>query len=153
MKLPVYLSLLVETERTLEDAFRQVAVAHGDEPDVRLLCLALAEQCAEHVRRLQPAIERYGTAEAGDEPERLHADGLGATRTGPLGLLRDLQDVYLLASMTDITWTMIGQVAQGLPDRELLEVVTGCDTETGVQLQWLRGRMKQAVPQVLIAVP
>ncbi|MFF2488413.1 hypothetical protein ACFVSU_18555 [Microbacterium sp. NPDC058062] len=152
MKLPVYLSLLVESERTLARGYRQVAQAHGDEPDVHFLCLTLAGQCDTHVRMLQPSLDRYGTGDAGDEPERLHADGLDEAREGPLGLLRDLQDLYLLASLVDVTWNMIKQVAQALPDRELLKVVTDCDKETGVHLRWLLGRMKQAAPQVLIAV-
>ncbi|MDR7185465.1 hypothetical protein J2X85_002499 [Microbacterium trichothecenolyticum] len=152
MKLPVYLSLLVESERTLARGYRQVAQAHGDEPDVHFLCLTLAGQCETHVRMLQPSLDRYGTGDAGDEPERLHADGLDEAREGPLGLLRDLQDLYLLASLVDVTWNMIKQVAQALPDRALLKVVTDCDKQTGVQLRWLLGRMKQAAPQVLIAV-
>ena len=34
-----------------------------------------------------------------DEPERLHADGLTSTREGEIGLLRDLQDLHLLATL------------------------------------------------------
>jgi hypothetical protein len=30
---------------------------------------------------------------------------------GGLGLLRDLQDLYLMTTECDITWTMIGQAA------------------------------------------
>lgn len=153
MKLPVYLSLLAQSEGTLADSFRQVADAHGDEPDVHFLCQTLAAQCDDHRTRLEAASARYGTASADDEPERLHADGLSETRTGPLGLLRDLQDLYVLANLTDITWMIIKQAAQALPDRDLLEIVADCEHETAVQLRWLRTRIKQAAPQALIAVP
>jgi hypothetical protein len=68
-----------------------------------------------------------------------------------LGLLRDLQDLYLIADLVDITWTMVKQAAQGLRDAELLDVVGWCDGETSTQLAWLRTRMKQAAPQALIA--
>jgi hypothetical protein len=151
MRFPVYLELLVESERTLARSFREVAEAHGDEPDIHFLCRALAGQCDAHVERLRPSIDRYGAADVDDEPERLHADGLNEGRTGPLGMLRDLQDLYLLASMVDITWTVVKQVAQALPDRELLDTVEACDTQTAVQLNWLQTRMKQAAPQALIA--
>ena len=151
MRFPVYLELLIESERTLARSFREVAGAHGDEPDIHFLCQTLARQCDAHVERLQPSIERYGTAEDDDEPERLHADGVNEGRKGPLGMLRDLQDLYLLASMVDVTWTMVKQVAQALPDRDLLETVIACDQQTAVQLRWLETRMKQAAPQVLIA--
>lgn len=68
-----------------------------------------------------------------------------------MGLLRDLQDLYLLATFVDVTWTMVKQAASALRDRELLEVVSRCDNETAVQLRWLQTRMKQAAPQALIA--
>jgi hypothetical protein len=151
MKLPVYLGLLHKAEGILAESFRQVAEGHGDEPDVHFLCLTLARQCDEHQKALAPAVDRYGEVTEDDEPERLHAQGLSQTRTGPVGLLRDLQDLYLLASLVDITWTVVKQAGQGLRDSELLAIVATCDGETGTQLKWLQTRIKQAAPQALIA--
>lgn len=150
MKLPVYLGLLHKSEHTLAESFRQVAKGHGAEPDVYYLCLSLADQCEAHEQALAPIVDRYGQVEDIDEPERLHADVLSETRTGPVGLLRDLQDLYLLASLVDITWTAVKQAAQGLRDQELIDVVERCESETTVQLGWLSTRMKQAAPQALI---
>jgi hypothetical protein len=118
---------------------------------VHFLCLTLAGQCDEHQKALAPAIDRYGEVAGDDEPERLHAEGLSRTRSGPVGLLRDLQDLYLLASLVDITWTVVKQAGQGLRDSELLDIVAACDRQTGIQLKWLQTRMKQAAPQALIA--
>lgn len=151
MKLPVYLSLLSESERTLAEAYRQMAEAHGDEPDVHFLCQAFAKQCDAHRSKLADAVARYGESPADDEPERLHHDGVGEPRTGPLGLMRDLQDLHLLASLVDSTWMMVKQAAQALQDGELFEVVSTCEREVEVQLRWLQTRMKQAAPQALIA--
>jgi hypothetical protein len=66
-------------------------------------------------------------------------------------LLRDLQDLYTLASFVELTWTVVGQAAQGLRDADLLEVVQSCDQDTTRQLDWIRTRIKQAAPQALIA--
>jgi hypothetical protein len=151
VKLPVYLTLLAESERTLADAYLQMAGAHGDEPDVHALCLTMAAQCQAHERLIARIVAEYGEAPADDEPERLHHEGVGEPRTGPLGLLRDLQDLYLLASLVDVTWMMVKQAAQALRDAGLLEVVEACEHETSVQLAWLQSRMKQAAPQALIA--
>ncbi|MBG0739059.1 hypothetical protein IV500_06555 [Paeniglutamicibacter antarcticus] len=151
MKLPVYLGLLRKAEAILADSYRQVANGHGEEPDVHFLCLTLAKQCDAHEQTLQAVVDRYGESAPEDEPERLHAEGLSETRSGPLGLLRDLQDLYLLASLVDVTWTMVKQAGAGLRDEQLLEVVSRCDQETETQLGWLRTRMKQAAPQALIA--
>lgn len=151
MNLNIYLGLLHSAEQTLAASFRQVAQGHGEEPDVHFLCQSLASQCDEHQQKLAPIIDRYGQETGDAEPERLHAQGLSRTRTGPVGLLRDLQDLYLLASLVDITWTMVKQAAQALRDQELLTVVTHCDTQTATQLKWLQTRMKQAAPQALLA--
>lgn len=151
MNLKIYLGLLHKAEETLATSYRQVAEGHGAEPDVHFLCLTLAAQCDEHQRLLQPVVERYGEDRSANEPERLHAEGLSQTRSGPVGLLRDLQDLYLLASLVDITWTMVKQAASALRDDELLSVVAQCDSETSTQLKWLQTRMKQAAPQALVA--
>jgi hypothetical protein len=151
MKLPVYLGLLHKSERTLAASYRQVSEGHAAEPDVHFLLRTLASQCDAHQKALQPIVDRYGEVTDDDEPERLHHDGLSETRSGPVGLLRDLQDLYLIASLVDITWTLVKQAGQGLADAELLDVVEQCDGETAIQLRWLKTRMKQAAPQALIA--
>jgi hypothetical protein len=150
MNLNIYLGMLHQAESTLAESFRQVADGHGAEPDVHFLCHTLAHQCEEHGRLLHPVVQRYGEDTSDREPERLHAQGLSTTRQGPVGLLRDLQDLYLLASFVDVTWTMVKQAASALRDRELLDVVATCDGETAVQLRWLQTRMKQAAPQALV---
>ena len=40
--------------------------------------------------------------------------------------------------------------AQGARDRDLLEVVRRCETDTSTQLAWLKTRSKQAAPQALV---
>ena len=67
------------------------------------------------------------------------------------GCCGTFQDLYLLASLVDVTWAMVKQAGSALRDRELLDVVARCDGETSVQLRWLQTRMKQAAPQALIA--
>ena len=151
MNLSIYLGMLHKAETTLAESFRQVAAGHGTEPDVHFLCHTLAQQCDEHSRLLLPLVQRYGEDLSDNEPERLHAEGLSSTREGPVGLLRDLQDLYLLASLVDVTWTMVEQAGSALRDRDLLAVVSQCDGETSVQLRWLQTRMKQAAPQALVA--
>lgn len=149
MKLPVYLGMLQQAERELASSFRTVADGHGDEPDVRAACTLLAEQCDAHVEALGPIVERYGS-QPDDEPERLHAVALPEPRSGPLALLRDLQDVHLLASFVDMTWTLVGQAAAALRDEDLQAVIAQREAETQVQVGWLTTRMKQAAPQALI---
>jgi hypothetical protein len=149
MNLAHYLGLLHRAECELAAALREVGESHADEVDVRGQCGRLAGQCEAHAEALAPFVERYGE-EADDEPERLHSTLFEGTRSGGLGLLRDLHDLYLMACEADITWTLVAQAAQGARDRELFDVVQRCDAETAIQAKWLRTRMKQAAPQALV---
>jgi hypothetical protein len=149
VQLAHYLGLLHRSETELAEAYRQVATEHGHEPDVEHECRQLASQCDEHAKALQPFVDRYGEGQD-DEPDQLHGQLFGGTRTGPLGLLRDLHDLYLMGTECDISWTMVGQAAQGVRDEALLDVVKQCEGQTTVQLRWIRTRMKQAAPQVLV---
>jgi hypothetical protein len=144
-----YLGLLYHAQVELAAAFREVREAHAEETDVYHLCGRLARQSDAHAEQLEPFVRRYGE-EAPDEPERLHSELFKGAREGGLGLLRDLHDLYLMASECDVAWTLIGQAAQGARDDELFQVVQRCEAETATQLQWLVTRMKQAAPQALV---
>ena len=149
MHLANYLGYLHTAELNLAEGFRKVADGYAEEADVYHTCNTLAKQCETHAEQLKPFVDRYGE-ESPEEPNRLYHDLFDETRSGGLGLLRDLHDLYLMASTCDISWTMIGQAAQGARDRELLEVVNACDGQTATQIKWLRTRMKQAAPQALL---
>jgi hypothetical protein len=130
MQLPRYLELLHREQLELAEAFRRVGEAHAGEADVARQCTRLAGQCETHAERLEPFV--------GSGPE-VEPD-----------LLADLHDLYRRAAHCDMAWTLAGQAAQGTRDRELLEVVQGCEGETAMQLKWLRTRLKQAAPQALV---
>jgi len=149
MHLAHYLGLLHRAQINLAEAFRQVAEAHGEEPDVAHLCEQQARRCDAHAEQLDPFARRYAE-DAPQEPDRLHSELFRGTRTGGVGLLRDLQDLYLMAAECDICWTVVGQAARGARDQALIEVVERCEGETAIQLKWLRTRMKQAAPQALV---
>ena len=100
-------------------------------------------------RRPAPFADRYGE-DRPEEPERLHSDLFGGSRGGGLGLLRDLHDLYLMATECEVTSVLVGQAAQGARDADLLETVECCKGELAAQLNWLRTRMKQAAPQALV---
>jgi hypothetical protein len=150
--LSTYVGLADHSERTLADSLRAVASGHAAEADVFHTCHLLAQWSDDHRLRLAPVVERYGEDRV-DEPERLHATGLAEVRSGPVGLLRDLQDLHVLAGLVQTTWTVVAQAAQGLRDRELLEVATAANAQTSRQLSWLNTRVKAAAPQALLVDP
>ena len=152
MQLAHYLGLLDRTESDLAAAFRSVANGHEDEPDVAHQCRRLAGQCDAHAAAVQPFAARYGE-DAPDPPDRLHAPPFVGARTGGLGLLRDLHDLYVMANLCEMAWTVVGQAAQGARDGDLLAVASRCEAETATQATWLRTRMKEAAPQALVVSP
>jgi hypothetical protein len=148
--LATYVALAHRSEQTLAESMRAVGQGHAKHPDVLFTCRTLATMSDDHVRRLAPMAERYGEDNQVAEPERLHAAGLAEVRSGPVGLLRDLQDLYLLATLVQTTWTVVAQGAQGLRDDELLALAEAANKDTARQLAWLNTRMKVAAPQALI---
>jgi hypothetical protein len=150
MHLTTYLRLLHTAEATLADAYRTIAAGHRADADVHYTCRRFGDDCARHADALEPALDRYPPE---PEPERLHPPGLAGARSGPVGLLRDLQDLYQLAGLVEITWQLVGQAAHGARDRELIDVVGACEHEITAQLAWLRMRMRSAAPQTLLVAP
>lgn len=147
-----YVGLADHAEKTLAESLRAVAEGHAKVADVFHTCQLLAGWCDEHREKLEPAVARYGEDDV-EEPERLHHDGLAEARDGEVGLLRDLQDLHVLADLVQTTWTVLRQAAQGVRDHELLDIVDQCSGETERQTTWLNTRMKQAAPQALIIDP
>ncbi|MGH9054328.1 MAG: hypothetical protein ACRDYY_00445 [Acidimicrobiales bacterium] len=146
------MALLDSSEDALAASYRQVAAGHQADADVHYACRTFAGQCDAHRERLAPILGRYDR-EGHVEPERLRPDGLTATRSGAVGLLRDLQDLYQLANLVEITWTAVGQAAAGARDRALLELTARGDRDTEAQLAWLCTRIKAEAPQALLAAP
>ncbi|WP_028642212.1 hypothetical protein [Nocardioides sp. URHA0020] len=151
--LTTYIGLADRSEQTLASSLRAVAEGHAHIADVFHTCRTLAEWSDANHEALAPVVERYGEAHDVDEPERLQAAGLAETRGGEIGLLRDLQDLHVLATLVQTTWTVIAQGAQGLRDRELLSITEQANNQTSRQLTWLNTRMKAAAPQALIVAP
>ena len=151
--LATYLALADHSEKTLAESLRAVADGHARQADIFHTCHTLAGWSDQHREDLAPVIERYGEEEGIDEPERLRADALTSVREGEIGLVRDLQDLHLLATLAHTTWTVVAQGAQGLRDHQLLDIATSSDGETTRQLTWLTTRMRQAAPQALVVAP
>ena len=95
MHLANYLGYLHRAELNLAEGFRKVGEAYAEEADVYHTCNTLAKQCEAHAVKLQLFVERYGK-EAPEEPENLYHELFDETRSGGLGLLRDMQDLYLM---------------------------------------------------------
>ena len=149
MNIGFYVRLVHHSETQLAKAFAKISDHHRDEPDVEKTCLLLCTWSKEKSDAIRPFIPRYGEKQI-KEPEQLYSDLFQGPRNGGLGLLRDLHDLWLLATEAYISWTVLLQASFALRDQSLQ---TLCDRhlhQTERQIAWLQTRTKQAAPQALV---
>ncbi|HJU06702.1 MAG TPA: nitrate reductase [Nitrospiraceae bacterium] len=145
----IYLWLAHRSEHHLADAFTNVAHHHMPEPDIYATCTLMASWSKGHAEKLRPFIERYGE-EKSKKAERLHEALFDETRTGGVGLLHDLHDLWLATSAVHLGYEALKQAAFALHDQALVETCQTFGHETDRQLAWLRTRIDQAAPQALV---
>jgi ferredoxin-nitrate reductase len=144
-----YLGLLQANERELVIAFREIAVRHEEQSDVRMTAQNMSRWSEASGERLAPLIGRYGSRR-GREPKRLREALLEPGRMGGFGMLRDLHDLWMMAEESLVILTILHQAAKALRDADLLDVVTAVAETNSRQAAWLLTRIKRAAPQALI---
>ncbi|MFL5767216.1 MAG: hypothetical protein ACJ758_05145, partial [Actinomycetota bacterium] len=89
-------------------------------------------------------------SDLGERVRRAASSALSGTdKTGPL-LLSDLRALYLEAQETEIDWTIVCQGAKAARERSIIELCTEGLTETERIGRWLKTRIKETAPQVLV---
>jgi hypothetical protein len=146
-----HLRLLAESEKMLAVNFSAVAARHHDQPDVPAILCTFEGWSREHVRLLEPIVGRFPGMPA-LSPHILANVLFKGQRKGGLGLLRDFQDLHLLAGDVHGGWTIAGQVAAALRDEDLLNLCNSLPSQTVRQMEWIETRIKELAPHVLIAV-
>lgn len=145
-----YLGLVHQSQEQLAEAFTAVAQHHQEEPDVYVECNLMSSWSLKGSQTLESLVNRYGE-ERSQEPERLHRDLFQGARSGGLGLLRDLHDLWLMVNEVHISFTVLNQAARALRDREMEQVCQDGLSIADRQIAWLTTRIKQAAPQALVA--
>ncbi|MFL5737941.1 MAG: hypothetical protein ACJ76P_11475 [Actinomycetota bacterium] len=141
----------------LVEDLRTTAERYAADQDVYHLGHALSEKYQGLADRLAKEIGKEGddggpgaVSELGERMRRATSNALAGTdKTGPL-LLRDLRALYLEAQETEIDWTIVSQGAKAARERTLIELCTEGMTETEIVVRWLKTRIKETAPQVLV---
>ena len=144
-----YIAMMHQSGEDIVKAFQLVAKEHGDEPDITATCLLLANWTDKLVQKLKPFVKKYGE-EKNTEPDRLMSTLFNKPRKGSLGLLRDLQDLWLMTNEGEVCAIILRQAASALHDKELIGVCNEIEHTAKRQTAWLLTRMKSAAPQTLI---
>jgi len=144
-----YVGLLQLSEERLVKAFEQVRDTHLLEPDIATTCKLFETWSNESAERLEAFVKKYGKRREG-EPERLDKALLKRRSPSGFNLVRDLHDLWLLANESLISVDILEQAGHALRDDQLLEVLTHVRESNQRQGDWLRSRLRQAAPQVLV---
>jgi hypothetical protein len=143
-----HLRLLQASETVFAGALERVAARHADQPDVPEIARQLAAWSTLHAKALDPLLKRYRGVPA-TSPRILSAVLFKGPRKHAIGLLRDLQDLAILAHSVHGTWTVVDQMAAALRDAEMKGMCDRYISETKRQIQWLDSQIKAIAPQAL----
>jgi hypothetical protein len=147
--LNVFLGMTVQSERRLADAFRQVGHKHMAEPDIHATCLLMASWSQEQAERLKPFTAAYHKDKS-ENPDGSVKNLFDGPRSGGMGLLRDLHDLWLATNEVHLGYEAVKQAAKALRDQSLAETCERSLQCTDRQIAWLRTRIDQAAPQTLV---
>jgi hypothetical protein len=160
MKIDHAIEQVCDAEAALGDDLRLVGERHAVDADVYHVAHVLSARCRSQIERLRSHAGRYGA----DEPElpedgspvverlrRLSSDLLGKHEVAGMLLLDDLRDLYLTAHRAELAWVVLLQAARAARDEDLAEAAKAGREEAERRWKWLRTRIKESAPQVLVA--
>ncbi|MFL5674133.1 MAG: HPP family protein, partial [Chloroflexota bacterium] len=143
-----YLGLVRAIETELHAAFILVSERHERNYEVSRGAATLAIWSADHLRWLEPLIERYGASD-NEGPAKLRAALLGGTRVGVIGELADIADLAVLVEQASMAWTILTQGAKESHDKAMVDVATEAREHNRRQLAWLRTQIEHEAPDAI----
>jgi ferredoxin-nitrate reductase len=144
----VFLDMTLQSEQQLAEAFKQVARQHIAEPDIHATCMLMASWTADEAERLKPFVAAYHV-DGSSHPDGSIKQLFDGPRSGGLGLLRDLHDLWLLSNEVHLGCEAVGQAAKALHDQPLVDACERSLAKVDREIAWLRTRIDQAAPQTL----
>ncbi len=144
-----YVGMIVQGERSLAQSLESVAERWTSQPDTTPILRLMASWSRAHQERLKPIEERYSSGN-GREPTRLASSLFRGSRSGGVGLLRDLHDLWLMAHEVHVTWEILSQAARALRDEEFIAICEEGRNDNNRQIAWIRTRIDASAPQALV---
>ena len=147
-------------ETELADELRAVGERHAADVDVYHVAHLLASRCGQQLELLAAHANRgdsYAPTDGGgstsllERVRRAGSDLLGHEEASGLLLLSDLRDLYVLAHRAELAWVVLLQVARAARDPDLVSAATQGREEAERRWKWVRTKIKESSPQVLLA--
>jgi hypothetical protein len=160
MKVGAALEHLHASQGELAQHLRAVAERHASEHDIYHVGHALADKCEELAEALAPFATAYGQRVGGaghdlgsalaERVRRTAGAALGRSERAGILLLRDLRELWVEASETEIDWVIVRQGAMAARDMDLVRTCDIGITQTEGVVRWLKTRIKESSPQILM---
>jgi hypothetical protein len=154
----VVLEDLHEAEVDLHLELQRVAERHATDHEVAHVLGDLATWSASHVEKLASEGRRFDL-DLGNKPRstnpvaagvrRRSSELLGRRHTGAVMLVNDLRQIYGDASLVQLDWVLLAQLAKSKHDQALLGLAESCRAETQRQMTWAETKLKESVVQAL----
>jgi len=148
-QIPVYLGIVVRGEQALAEAYETVAQHHATNDELRTRCGESAARSRAGAASLRSLAQQYGTSEQA-EAEQLRGAMFGGLRTGNLGQLRDLHDLYTLTSYLSIGFFALKQAGSALRNTALTATATARMDELTSEEGWLNSEIRAIAAQALV---
>lgn len=146
---PDHLGMLVDANEQFITACTTVMGHHIEETEVHYVLSLLSGFSRQAIEMLEPFRTKYGRRDS-SEPKLLRKDLFGASHVGSLGLLRDMQNLFLLATEIEILQTTILKTSLALRDRDLLQTCRHLQGQNKRQLAWLNTQIIHRAPHTLV---
>jgi hypothetical protein len=143
-----YLSLLLSANIEFEHACDTVSGHHAKHLEIVAGLKTLRSYSEKNEAILKPFLEKYGQ-QPPVKPEALRSV-LFERRPGEFGIIRDLHDLYLMASNAFMAATIVHHAAEGLHDAELLSAVTVIVERARTQSQWAKTHLQHQSSHALV---
>jgi hypothetical protein len=163
MKLHQAIEHVQDAECDLADELETIGERHAADSDVYHVAKTLASRCGMQLADLRPHAVRYGAPErllaapsnggpdVLERARRLASEMLGKHELAGMLLLDDLRGLYVAAHRAELAWVVLEQGAKASRDAELLAAARRGREEAERRWKWVRTKVKEASPQVLVA--
>jgi ferredoxin-nitrate reductase len=142
------IGLLLASEERLIRGWEKLRDSHADTPDIGPQSTLFAAWSRENAAAVRRYADKYGERREG-EPEALDRALLSRRPQTAFGLLRDLQDLWMMVNESTISVAALLQGARALGDRALEQDLHSVADRNARQRDWLLTRVRQAAPQTL----
>ena len=146
------LGVLEESISCIAEAFTAMKERHQDDPEVVGGCTLLESWSRRHGDDLRSFAES-SPRNAKVEGQRQRPKVFTSRKQAGVGLLRDLQDLFVMAHRVKIAAVTLAQAARTLRHKPLESTLSRIEFQTERQIGWIQTKLKHSAPQVLVVPP